>query len=169
MVLGICSIQDATRNTPPQIDISTYRDKRRGETRTSGEREWRPFAPVFSYRLLYLSATKKTLQLLAQVLVASYRPISSIRDSHLHYHLDTMYGSSDVRRARRQSVLKILDGSLSEEDHKEDGKQPKPGTQRPEKPKPERKGDKGSRRVKRPKVQGLVSFYLQKSSGLVCC
>jgi hypothetical protein len=112
------------------------------------------------------------LQLLAQDLVASYQPISGIRDSQLHHPLDTMYGSSDVRRVRRQSVSKILGGFLSEEDHKENGKQPKPGTQKPEKPekpKPERKGDKGSRRVKRPKVQGLVSFFLQKRSGLVCC
>ncbi len=133
---------------------------------------WRLFTPVVSYRSLHLSAAKKTVQLLAQDLVVSSWTISGIRDSQLHHPLDTMYGSSDVRRARRQSVSKILGGSLAEEDHKENGKQPKPGTQKPEKPekpKPERKGDKGSRRVKRPKVQGLVSFFLQKRSGLVGC
>ena len=129
---------------------------------------WRLFTPVF-YRSLHLSAAKKTIHLLAQDLVTSSWTISGIRDSQLHHPLDTMYGSSDVRRARRQSVPKILGGSLSEEDQKENGKQPKPGKRKPEKPTPERKGDKGSRRVKRPKVQGLVSSLLQERSALAEC
>lgn len=143
-VVSIYSISSITRNTPPQVDTPTCKNISRTE-------------PLF-YCCVASSVETDTVYIVKALAPDIFAQESdswycqrdlAIENVQMYRCLDDISSSCVVYRARKPAVLKTPVPLVADGGQKKKEEDPR---KKPEKQKPDKKDDKGSRRVKRPKV-----------------
>lgn len=158
-VPGICSFQPLM-HTPPQVDTSKY--KSRG-VKAAGKRRWRACTSLVCSRFLHVSFAKK-----------SPAQFFSRQFDFACKNGTTYFCPANVHKNRRDQrtpydhvALTTWDWPISGGDQERNGdrksEKKKPGKKKPDTSK--RENDKGLKKIKPPKRDGLAALLQKKASG----
>jgi hypothetical protein len=155
--VGMCAIPQTACNTPPQVDTSKY--KSRG-VKAAGKRRWRACTSLVCSRFLHVSFAKK-----------SPAQFFSRQFDFACKNGTTYFCPANVHKNRRDQrtlydhvALTTWDWLISGGDQERNGDR-KSDKKKPDKKKPDtskRENDKGLKKIKSPKRDGLAAF-LQRS------